>query len=688
MNKFFNACHSPVGSYSSFTLGFKGASGGFGNMLGKPADQDIYIGYGKKSEYKLFPFFDENAIVDIENFTEDPVFPKTDVKINIIEDGNIEREFNVGTDTFKSENLTFKIYTPHYSIPENDHEEQFKLAITPALIAEITYDNDSDEECDVVFGFKQNNKSSCLRHVEQNTGIIDGLETSIVTDDKDTRSVTHFTLKDALYNEFQNHEYNRQFLIVPTAILVTKVPPRTKKTVYYSLNFFVDGQITSGINTKFKYTDFFNSIEEVSNYALDHKEEIIEESLNLNKWLDKQDLSFNQKFQIAHSQKAYYAFTQLLKDNDGRMYHLVNEGEYQMIQTFDLMIDHLFFELEKNPWVVKNNLELFSSRYSYRDQVKDQDGVYPGGISFTHDMGNLNHFTPKGRSSYELADLDGCFSHMTYEQLTNFIITSLTYGIKTNDIDYLKKNKGIIDECLISMLNRDHYIPEERNGLMSLDSTRCGKGSEITTYDSLDKSLGQSRNNTYIASKIYASYCLLNEYYKLLADDSKSSVLEEQLLRLNKTIESSMSNGLIPAVIEEGNEAYIIPLIEGLVYLKYLGYEEYLLDSTKYGNYISCLKEHTQNIFEQKLCVFENGGYRLSSTSNMTWLSKIYIAQYLHKEMFDLKPEIQEKADEAHVDWLLDEELSYWAWSDQILNFKIKGSKYYPRGVTSFLWTK
>jgi hypothetical protein len=30
--------------------------------------------------------------------------------------------------------------------------------------------------------------------------------------------------------------------------------------------------------------------------------------------------------------------------------------------------------------------------------------------------------------------------------------------------------------------------------------------------------------------------------------------------------------------------------------------------------------------------------------------------------------------------------LSFWSWSDQIVSGEIKGSKYYPRGVTSILW--
>ncbi len=85
--------------------------------------------------------------------------------------------------------------------------------------------------------------------------------------------------------------------------------------------------------------------------------------------------------------------------------------------------------------------------------------------------------------------------------------------------------------------------------------------------------------------------------------------------------------------------------------------------------------------------LFENGGYKLSSTSNMTWLGKIYLSQYVHKEIFNIDESIINRANAVHKEWLLHDELSYWAWSDQILNFEIKGSKYYHRGVTSILWT-
>mgnify|MGYP005838772085 CR=1 FL=1 len=43
-NIYFNAHHSPIGAFASFTLGYRGAKGGLGLELGKPADENVFIG--------------------------------------------------------------------------------------------------------------------------------------------------------------------------------------------------------------------------------------------------------------------------------------------------------------------------------------------------------------------------------------------------------------------------------------------------------------------------------------------------------------------------------------------------------------------------------------------------------------------------------------------------------------------
>jgi xylan 1,4-beta-xylosidase len=50
----YNAHHSPIGAFASFTLGFRGDAGGLGLELGRPANQNIYIGV--ESEPHTFDF--------------------------------------------------------------------------------------------------------------------------------------------------------------------------------------------------------------------------------------------------------------------------------------------------------------------------------------------------------------------------------------------------------------------------------------------------------------------------------------------------------------------------------------------------------------------------------------------------------------------------------------------------------
>ncbi|GAA3329848.1 hypothetical protein GCM10020331_079990 [Ectobacillus funiculus] len=102
---------------------------------------------------------------------------------------------------------------------------------------------------------------------------------------------------------------------------------------------------------------------------------------------------------------------------------------------------------------------------------------------------------------------------MTHEQLVNWVLCAVVYVEQTGDTEWLKANMNIVERCFESMLNRDHPQPEKRNGLMGLDSSRVMGGAEITTYDSLDVSLGQARNNIYLAGKIWASYVALEKLF-------------------------------------------------------------------------------------------------------------------------------------------------------------------------------
>lgn len=128
MNKiFFNAHHSPMGAFASFTLGCKGAAGGLGQELTGSANQNLFIGIEQREggKYQAFPFFDASSDAstryDIEK--EDNIEDKR-VSIDIFNDDEIKRSFKVSTDEWSAGDMSFKVISPVRSIPDPDNWQQ------------------------------------------------------------------------------------------------------------------------------------------------------------------------------------------------------------------------------------------------------------------------------------------------------------------------------------------------------------------------------------------------------------------------------------------------------------------------------------------------------------------------------------------------------------------------------------
>lgn len=719
-NLFFNAHHAPIGAFASFTLGFRGKKGGLGLELGKPADQNVYIGFQSRDGecYEALPFFEEaedaSARYDVEKQEEKgnetahsaalgekerdqtgggwhkPSKPK----LVPFADGAISRTFKTGTDTWQAGDLTLRIYSPVRSVPDpaKAEAEEMKAAIVPAVFAELTLDNTQGKFARRGFlGYEGNDPYCAMRRLSdtsggQFTGIGQGRMTAIVSKDDGVTPALGFTMEKILQEELA---HNYAFGLGGTGALLMEVPAGEKRTYRFAVCFYRGGIVTAGIDAAYYYTRYFANIEDVAQYSLDRFAELTASCEQADRWIESSGLSGDQKFMLAHAIHSYYGSTQLL-DAAGEPIWIVNEGEYRMMNTLDLTADQLFFELIMNPWTVRNELELYAKRYSYKDNVRfpGDNREYPGGLTFTHDIGVANVFSRPQYSAYELAGIDDCFSYMSHEELVNWLCCALVYIEQTGDRDFKSRMLPVIRECFESMLNRDHPDAEQRNGLMGLDSTRTQGGAEISTYDSLDVSLGQSRNNIYLAGKCWAVYVALE---KLFAREGLAEYARQAGSQADKCAASVAaeltSGGYIPAVIGENNDSRIIPAIEGLVFPCFTGCEEALAMNGRFAAYLQALKTHLSTVLEPGVCLFEDGAWKLSSTSGNSWLSKIYLCQFIAREVMGLPwDERGAAADAAHVNWLLHPELSYWCWSDQVLNGSIVGSKYYPRGVTAILW--
>lgn len=691
----FNAHHSPLGAFATLTLGYKGSNGGLGLELAQPANEPLYIGHDDdQGHFHAFPFFDgaaaldEAARYDVERDTNEER-PSQD--IHAFPDDEISRDFRIASDTWTVGDFTFKVISPLQTAPDPNQgsTEDHKLAYCPAVLVELSYDNTKGtQERTLFFGHRGSNPYHNPRVIETDTliGIGQGSSTAICTTKGQMKTAFEFSPGTALLID---RDSNRQFLVGTTGLLTGKVPAGERKTFTLAACFYRNEVVTTGIESRYYYSSLFDSIEDVADFALQHQDKLKSQASTDDYALETSDLTDTRKFLVAQAARSYQGCTQLLMHQDGRPLWVVHEGEYRMMNTFDLTVDHLYFETQRNPWVVKNVLQLFVDRYSYEDQVQfpGDPTQHPGGISFTHDMGVGNQFTRPGYSSYELAGIKGCFSYMTQEQLVNWICSLAYYCRKTNDWAFAESLKETVQATLSSMENRDHPDPEKRNGIMSLDSSRCEGGAEITTYDSLDASLGQARNNVYLAVKGWAAYLGLADIFTKLNLPEEAARAQSQAEKAAKSITCALQeNGTIPAVLGEGVNAVILPAIEGLAFPLEWGDREAVCKDGPYGPMIKALEVHLRTALTSGKNHFADGAWKLSSTSNNSWLSKIFLNQHVAHHVFNIPLQEMVAADQAHADWLTDEQNGYWAFSDQILSGHAVGSKYYPRGVTNWLW--
>ena len=696
-NIFYNAHHAPIGAFSSFTLGFSGNGGGLDLELGRPPRQNVYVGVESRDRdgiYEALPFFeiieDESKRYDIENMDPEPDKPQI---IFPYAKEEIERNFQLGTDTWKAGDLTFTIFSQAASVPDpaSASDEELKQALVPAVWAELTIDNRKGTKSRrAFFGYQGTDPYTSMRRLDDTcaglAGVGQGRLTAIAANDPDVTSALHFSLENILTTTLKE---NWTFGLGKIGALIMDVPAGEKRSYKFAVCFHRGGIVTAGMDASYYYTNYFQNIESVAAFALDHADSFMDRSKAANQLISDSHLSEDQKFMLAHSIRSYYGCTQML-DVDGEPFWVVNEGEYRMMNTFDLTVDQLFFELKMNPWTVKNELDMFVKRFSYNDRVRfpGDEKEYPGGISFTHDMGVANTISRPHYSTYEVYGIEGCFSHMTHEQLVNWILCAAVYVEQTGDTQWLTENMETLVRCLESLVNRDHPKADKRNGIMGLDSSRVMGGAEITTYDSLDVSLGQARNNIYLAGKTWASYVALEKIFSEQGLAEQAKLAGDQAEKCAKTIVSHVTpEGYIPAVIKEGNDSKIIPAIEGLIFPYYTNNHDALDPNGRFGSYIQALKQHLETVLVDGVCLFEDGGWKISSTSNNSWLSKIYLCQFIARHILGWKwDEKGASADAAHVKWLTHPVLSIWSWSDQIISGEITGSKYYPRGVTSILW--
>ena len=684
----YHTQHSPFGAFASFSIGLVDSPGGFGQALRGAAKQNVYVGFRTaiSTEWQLLPFLTPPKSMEAA-FTGDATVAAPPRGFNALRPTAYERTLGFASDTWRADQsrFGFSLLSPFTEVPDPAKlsKANARFLLAPQVNGWIEYDN-RDGIAPVQLMFGVGDSDNTLRPLSDThpdlVGFAGGTTYGYAT--KPTKSVELRQGFDVINPKFRDHR--GLLAIAGESALVFTVPAGQRKRFPLTLGFYQDAPATTGIDTHYFYTKFFKNLEDVLAHGLTYFAKYSQVAAKRDRELARSRLDTDQKFLLAQAAHSYLGSSQLLSLK-GKPLWVVNEGEYRMINTFDLTVDHLFFELAWQPWAVRDTLDLFADRYSYTDQH---------GLSFTHDMGVNNYFTPARHSSYECDNIEGCFSHMTMEQLLNWVLCATTYAEHAGDYGWLRGKKKILLACADSLHNRDNPDPKKRDGLLKHDSSRVGHGAEITTYDSLDVSLGQARNNLYLGVKTLAAWVLLEKAFAKLGlkDSAADATSTADLLAHTLTTKFETDTGFFPAVFEKGNRSRILPAVEGFVYPLFLGYKEAIDSKGRFAALFAQLHQHIAQALQPGVCLDAGtSGWKMSSTSTNTWFSKIAIAQHVIRQLFpEAMTDAARAGDRVHANWQRTPGCGVDAMCDQIRSDTgvTCGSRYYPRGVTAFLWLR
>jgi hypothetical protein len=348
--------------------------------------------------------------------------------------------------------------------------------------------------------------------------------------------------------------------------------------------------------------------------------------------------------------RAYEANTQVV-DADGIPYFTMissgKEGGRGFRNALDQAVDHLPWELYRNPWVIRNIFDLATTSYAYHDKVRfPSDGdsaneLRDGGMTFAHDFGFHSCYSPAGVSAYEGPNRSGAGSYMSTEVLLNGIYLLTSYALLADDTPWAKTRLPFARELLTSMENRDHWDPERRNGLLKAESEKTGSGVEVTAVAGTGDVLEKARGNVYLAVKTFCANLMLTTYFQ---NNNDLHSADYSYAFAQKTAQSLVAgfnaeSGILPANVVDpaSSSERVIAALEPLAVPTYLGltstFSEYFpeLFNVLKSHVMACLKNAPEGCIDPV-----SGALRLSSGSGKTIPAKAISILYVLERLFGI----------------------------------------------------
>lgn len=660
--------HAPMGACSTMTYGYQDSACGVGTSSGQfPYYQGVggvLVGLSNSAGLQVMPLVTTVGSLS----TSAQFFAAT----------NIQRTLTPGTDDYViGGTLGFSHYSPPWSLTNlaTAGLAERRRALLPATWLVFTINNTNSTPEDFYFGLPV-----AVTPTSFANGAYQGVRQGEAALAVPTGSCD-LLIGARLLAVFNGMSQGFAFHLA--------VPAGQTRTLTVVLAYYRTAVVDGRTGAHYYYTSLFPAIDNVIDAAFAGFADAQARCAQLTAAMGAVGLNPYRRFLASHTLHSYMADTACLIDPQGRVYWWEVEGFFNYINTFDLTVDHAFFDSLMHPWALRNVLDNFSGAltgagYTLNTPLYSAASgtqTAGAGFAFDHDMG----YWPNSGTGPAYGAV------MAQEELQSWILSAGVYWSRSGDNAWLTNNLAVLQACLNSMQLRDSPTAAVRDGV-----TKNVNSGEITTFDDLDPSLQRPAYSGRLAVRSWACYVALNAMFAQIGDPAdaagslNSAGLTAQTI-VNRWNTYHATLGYIPALLDGSDTAAITPMIEGLVYPAVMGLTN-AVDRTggPYAAMLQALSNHLAAVLVPGRCVGSpSGGWLMTSAQPLTWQSKIFICQYVAENVLGFRGDLINGAvDQIHASIQI-ESAPVQAFCDAMDGSAVSnsaGGPHYPRGVTTALW--
>jgi xylan 1,4-beta-xylosidase len=663
---FVNVDHGPMGVCSTIAYGHRGEPCGIGTSSGICPHCDdfgggVLIGLSGSLGLQVLPFVTSTSQIS----TSATLYP----------DASIKRTLTPCTDQYSIDGtgLTFIHYSPAWLMPDlatatlNEKRRYF----LPATWMVFTITNTNATSLDFYFGLPVAVTPKTFANGAYQ-GVVLG-EAALAVQNGSCELLSGTRLTSVLNGMTQGFAFH------------LSIPAGQTRSLMVVNAFYRSTVVDSRLGSHYYYTLLYPSMDSVIDSAFARFAEAQLRCQQLATAMSRVGLNPFRQFLASYAFHSYMAISACLLDNVGGVHWWEMEGYFNYINTFDLTVDHAFFDACMHPWALRKVLDAFSGAlpgtgYSYQTALYGPTGIQvsTNGFSFYHDMG----LWPTSGTGPAYG------SNMGQEELQAWILSAGIYWSHTGDNAWLTNNSALLQRCLNSMLLRDNTNSAARDGI-----TKNVNSGEITTYDNLDSSLQKPAFSARLAVRNWASYLALEAMFNQIGDAANAATCDNMAAIAAQTIVNRWNTykgtvGYIPALLDGSNLAATTPIIEGLAYPAAMGLTN-AIDRTSgpYASMLQALSNHMMAVLVPGKCL--PWGWFMTSANIITWQSKIFLCQYAAEAVLGITNDfVNGTVDQYHacIQIQAGPREGWVDATDGSGNYGFAGGVHYPRAVTSALW--